>query len=229
MKKVIACFALFLFFSGGVFGQGCSRFYPMKEGATLQYTNYDKKGKSEGVIYYSISGVSEGAGITRATMNMSLKDKKGKEAYTSTYQIECTKNSVIIDYNSLVPDSMLEQMGNMEMEVTGTDIEVPNDLSIDQTLSDASVTIKMNMGAMNMTTEIFILNRKVEKKEVVSTPAGSFDCYVIYSDTQSSSMGIKRTFPSRIWLAEGIGMVKQETYQKNGTLMGLMELTAYSQ
>jgi hypothetical protein len=106
---------------------------------------------------------------------------------------------------------------------------VPNELDIDQMLADASVTMTMNMGAMNMKTEINIMNRKVEKKEVVDTPAGSFDCYVVYSETQSKSMGIGKTFPSRLWLAEGVGMVKQETYLKNGNLMSSTVLTSFSQ
>jgi hypothetical protein len=42
-------------------------------------------------------------------------------------------------------------------------------------------------------------------------------------------MGMNRTFPSRLWLAEGVGMVKQETYKKDGDLMSRSELTAFTQ
>lgn len=212
------------------FGQmDCSKFYPMKEGMTMQYTNYNKKGKSEGTVDYTVAKVTKEGGVTRADMSMTLRDEKGKEIFTSDYGIRCEDDVIAIDYSSLVPENMMEQMGEMEMEVTGTDIEVPNDLSVGETLSDANITMTMSMGAMKMTTEVNILNRKVEKKEVVETDAGSFDCYVIYSDTQSRSMGINRTFPSRLWLAEGVGMVKQETYQKNGNLMSSTLLTSYSQ
>lgn len=229
MKKVIACFAFFLFFSGGVFGQGCSRFYPLKEGMTMQYTTFNKKGKNEGTVNYTVSNVTNEGGMTKADMSMTLKNEKGKEVITSDYSIRCEDDKIAIDYNSLLPENMMEQMGNMEMEVTGTDIELPNSLNVGDTLSDANVTMTMSMGGMNMKTEIFILNRKVEKKEEVITPAGTFDCYVIYSDTQTKSMGINRTFPSRLWLAEGIGMVKQESYQKDGDLINSTLLTAYSQ
>ena len=33
-------------------------------------------------------------------------------------------------------------------------------------------------------------------------------------ENESQIMGIKKTFPSRLWLAEGVGMVKQESYKK---------------
>lgn len=37
-----------------------------------------------------------------------------------------------------------------------------------------------------------------------------------------------QTMPSRVWIAEGIGMVKQESYNKSGKLMASSVLTAYS-
>ncbi len=201
----------------------------MKEGMNMQYTNYNKKGKNEGTVNYTVSGVTKEGDMIQADMNMTLTDEKGKEVFTSSYSIRCEGDRIAIDYTSLLPDNMMEQMGEMEMEVTGTDIELPNDLNVGEPLSDANVTMTMSMGGMKMKTEINILNRKVEKKEVVETDAGSFECFVIYSESQTKSMGINKTFPSRLWLAEGIGMVKQETYQKNGNLMSSTLLTAYSQ
>ena len=58
--------------------------------------------------------------------------------------------------------------------------------------------------------------------------AGTFDCYVIYSETKTKMMMANKTFPSRTWLAKGVGMVKQESYNKNGKLMGSMVLTQYT-
>jgi len=62
----------------------------------------------------------------------------------------------------------------------------------------------------------------------VTTSAGSFDCYVIYSDSQTQAMGMNKTFPSRLWLAEGVGMVKQETYKNDGDMMAYTILTKSS-
>jgi hypothetical protein len=201
----------------------------MTEGASFQYTNYNKKGKTEGVANYKVIEVKTNGPSTQATMAIALNDEKGKEIYNSNYSFSCADNKVSIDYESLFPESMMEQMGDMEMEITGTDIEIPNDLTVGESLPDANVTINMKMAGMNMKTEVNILNRKVEKKETVTTSAGSFDCYVIYSDSQTQTMGMNRTFPSRLWLAEGVGMVKQETYKKDGDLMSRSELTAFTQ
>jgi len=228
MKKILVSFSLMVFFMGSVSAQNCSKYYPMKEGATFQYTNYDKKGRTEGIADYKVTEVVTKGGTTQATMSIALTDEKGKEIYNTSYSFSCTDNKVSIDYESLLPESMIDQMGDMEMEITGTDIELPNNLEVGQVLPDANVTMTMNMAGMNMKTVVNILNRKVEKKETVTTPAGSFDCFVIYSDSQTQAMGINKTFPSRLWLAEGVGMVKQETYQKKGNVMSTTELTAIS-
>jgi len=41
-------------------------------------------------------------------------------------------------------------------------------------------------------------------------------------------MMAKQSFPSRVRFSEGVGMIKQESYKKNGDLMSRMELTNYS-
>ncbi len=229
MKKALFILSIMLFLFWNMDAQDCSKFYPMTEGATFQYTNYNKKGKTDGIADYKITEVSNNGGSTQATMSIALKDEKGKEIYNSSYSFSCADNKVSIDYESLFPENMIEQMGDMEMEITGTDIEIPNNLTVGESLPDANVSMTMSVAGMNMKTTVNILNRKVEKKETVTTAAGEFDCYVIYSDSQTQAMGMNRTFPSRLWLAEGVGMVKQETYKKDGDIMGSTELTAYTQ
>ncbi|WP_422083560.1 hypothetical protein [Ulvibacterium sp.] len=230
MKKTILGLTLAVLFGTHTMlsQDSCSKYYPLVEGTTFQYTMYNKKGKSEGVTDYTITKVDNSGGETRATMSMKFADKKGKEVFTSDYTYICTGKGIKIDYNSLLPEAMTSQFKDMEYEITGTDIELPNDLSVGQTLNDANVTMAISMAGVNMNIEVNMINRKVEKQENVTTPAGTFDCYVLYNDTQSKTMGATQTFPSRLWVAEDIGMVKQETYDKNGTVTNSMALTQLS-
>lgn len=228
MKKAIYLFAFIILGSTYSFAQECSKYYPMIEGAKFQYTNYNKKGKSEGVASYEVTNVSTTGNATSATMAINLKDEKGKEIYNTTYNFTCEGDKVIVDYKSLVPSSMFEQYEGMEMDISGTDLELPNNLSVGQALSDANVTIKVSMGGMNMNTTVDMVNRKVEKKENITTPAGSFECYVIYSENKMKAMMVKQSAPSRIWYAEGVGMIKQESYNKNGKLIGSTVLTKFA-
>ncbi|GGG34634.1 hypothetical protein GCM10011414_00100 [Croceivirga lutea] len=229
MKKCILPLLVFFALTNYVNAQSaCSQYYPLVEGATMEYTNYDKKGKEDGVMHYKVTNVKTSGSTDSATMMMTMTDKKGNE-FSSEYDILCEGDIVKIDFESLMNEQMMNQFGDMEMEMSGVDIEIPNNLSVGQRLPDANINIKVTMGGgMNMNMNVDTVNRKVEKKEKVTTPAGSFDCYVIYSDTQTKMMMANQSFPTRVWLAEGVGMVKQETYNKNRKLMSSTLLTAYN-
>ncbi|PHQ59748.1 MAG: hypothetical protein COC08_08300 [Maribacter sp.] len=232
MKKIFApLIILFLIGTQCTWAQNnCSKYYPMVEGSSFEYTNYNKKGKIEGVTNYTVASVTSEGSATTATLALKMADKKGKEIFNTNYNFTCDNNMVKIDYKSLFPSQMMQQYSDMgmKMDISGTDIELPNNLSVGQELSDANVTIKMNMSGIKMNISVNQTNRRVEKKETVTTPAGTFDCYLLTENTTSKTMGANIEMMSKLWLAEGIGMVKQETYKKNGNLMSRSELTKYS-
>lgn len=205
----------------------CSKFYPMDEGSSFQYTNYDRKGKTEGTVDYSITKVTEEGPVTHATYDLKYTDKKGKDIFESEFNFSCENGLVRIDYKSLFPSQMMQQYSEMgvEMDISGTDIQLPSDLSVGQELEDANLSIAVSMGGIKMNTTVDQTNRKVEKKESVTVEAGTFDCYLVTENTTSKTMGATIEMESKLWLAEGVGMVKQESYKKNGNLTSSMELT----
>lgn len=207
----------------------CSKYYPIAEGTAFQYTNYDKKGKADGTADYKVAQVENTGNNTKVTMDILYNDKKGKEIMGSNYSFTCTGDGIKIDYASLMPGQMIEQYKamNMAMDINGTDMEIPNDLHVGAALKDANVSIKLSMVGMKMETLVNMINRKVEKKESLTTPAGTFDCYVIYSDNETVIMKKSNIIPSRIWLTEGVGMVKQESYNKDGELISSSLLTKF--
>lgn len=231
MKTPLLTIALFFIMATVTFGQdNCSKFYPLKEGSSFQYTNYDRKGKVDGSVHYTISEVRSEGSASVATFDMKYKDKKGKDLFESNYSFSCENGLVSIDYESLFPSQMMQQYTDMgmEMDISGTDIQLPNDLRVGQQLEDAHVSIAMSMGGINMNTSVNQTNRKVEKKESITTAAGTFDCYLLTEDQTTKAMGANMETSTKLWLAEGIGMIKQESYKKNGTLISRMELTHYS-
>ncbi|MBC2837708.1 hypothetical protein [Robiginitalea sp. SC105] len=206
--------------------QECSAYYPFREGVRMEYTMYNDKDKVEGTQWQEVTGVSETSEGLEATMNMGFSDDKGKNTFESSYGLTCTGSAIRIDYESLISGPMMEQYQDMEMDISGTDLELPNNLSEGMELPDANVTMKMKMSGINMNMQVDMTNRRVEKKETVSTPAGDFDCYVIYSESHSKMMMANQTFPQRTWLSEGVGMVKTESYNKKGKLVSRMVLTS---
>lgn len=202
--------------------QDCSKYFPMEEGVKFQITNYDKKDKVSGVMDYIVKEVS---GNT-ATMSYDMHDDKGKMITSSEYGVTCTNDGVKIDFSSLMSPELMGQYEDMEVEMSGTDLLYPNNLSVGQALPDAEVLMTVKMPPLNMNMNMNFFNRKVEGNESVTTPAGTFDCYVISYESEAK-MGVKMTTSSKLWLAEGYGMVKQETYNKKGSLIGKSLLTSF--
>ncbi len=228
MKKFASLLLIFIigYAPGLVNAQDCNTYYPLKEGVRLEYAMYDKKDKPEGTQWQEVTGVRETSDGVEAKMKIGFVDKKGKPVYETEYGFVCDGNVIRVDYQSLMAGPAMEQFKDMEVELTGTDLEIPNNLHEEQDLKDASVTMKINMGGMNMNSVVEMTNRRVEKMEKVTTPAGTFDCAVLYSETRSKMMMADRTFPSRTWMAKDVGVVKSESYNKKGEVVSRMELTA---
>ena len=230
MKNTTLLLLATVFTTALTFSQNsCSKFYPMEEGSSFQYTNFDKKGKTEGSVDYTISKVTEEGSVTNATYDMKYTDEKGKNLFETEFDFSCENGLVRIDYKSLFPSQMMEQYTEMglEMDISGTDIELPNDLSVGQELADANLSIAVSMGGIKMNTTVDQTNRRVEKKESITVAAGTFDCYLVTETNTSKTMGATMEMNTKLWLAEGVGMVKQESYKKNGNLMSRMELTKF--
>ena len=78
-----------------------------------------------------------------------------------------------------------------------------------------------------MSMDMDITNRKVEGKESVTTPAGTFECYKISYDMFSKMSIMKMNFKNIEYLSENSGVVRTESYRSNGSLMSYTVLTKY--
>ncbi|MGB3342667.1 MAG: hypothetical protein WBA61_02025 [Aequorivita sp.] len=204
----------------------CNMYYPLNEGATFQLTSYDKKNKPTAVLDYKVLKIANSAAGKVGTIYGTVKDEKGKMLGELEYDVICKDNKLSVDYQSMLSPQMMEQFKEMDYEISGTNLDWPNDLSVGMILPDGNMTMKIGMGGMNMTMTVDQKNRKVIGKEKMTTPAGTFDCYVITYNTDVK-MGINQTTSSKQWVSEGVGMVKQEDSQK-GKITNTTMLTAIS-
>ncbi|PCE65729.1 TapB family protein [Sediminicola luteus] len=221
MKKLVLLPLLFL--ATQLMAQdGCSRFYPTEKGTSFEVTHYDKKNKVNAITAYTV-GDATSDGVTYNTV---VQNDKKEEIAKGSFGILCEDGGISIDFKSLFSAQMQEQYANMETSFSGTNIDLPNDLSVGQTLPDANMTMKVNMGGIGMNMTVNILNRKVEKREEITTPAGTFDCYVI-TYTNQFKMGMTKKFDGKQWIADGVGLVKHEDYNKKGKVLNSSMLTAF--
>ena len=207
--------------------QECNSYYPLVEGIKAQITSYDKKGKIAAVVDYQILDVRIDNDEKIAKITTTVQDKKGKQIAASNYDVSCNGDVVSIDFKSLVSPQLLDQYKNLDFEITGTNIEIPNNLNVGDKLPDSNMEMIMNMAGINMTMNIAMTDRKVTGQENITTPAGTYNCLVISYNTEFN-MGMSKKGTAKQWLSEGVGMVKQEDYNGKGKLISSSMLTAFS-
>ncbi|MEZ4780148.1 MAG: hypothetical protein R2816_00665 [Flavobacteriaceae bacterium] len=228
MKNKLLIFLTITFFVLGANAQNtCSKYYPTKKGTAFQMKVYDKKDNLSTTIDYSILDSKTTGSNQTATIEALTRDDKDKLITTVNYDISCDGDKLSIDFNSLINPQIYEQYKDMEIEVSGTNIELPNKLSIGQNLPDADVLMNIKVTPINMKLSVVISNRKVEAKETITTPAGTFECFVI-SYEMDLKMGFKQNMMAKDWISEGIGLVQSQSFNKNGKQMSRTILTQFS-
>ncbi|MBQ0732777.1 hypothetical protein [Aquimarina celericrescens] len=213
MKKVISVLIILITISVAA-QDSCSPFYPSKEGKTYIIHHYDKKDRLSTVSENTISDKSSGS----IEIVSKVKDKRGKEIVSGNFKVVCSGGTTTLTPEAIIAPGLLEQYRNMEYSITGDGLSFPANLSVGQELADGQIVMKVDAGIMNMTTTVTMTDRKVIGKEKMTTPAGTFDCYVI-TYTNKLEMGMVQTNTSKQWIAKGIGMVKEETRKQNGRLV----------
>ncbi len=192
----------------------CSPFYPSQEGKTLVIHQFDKRDRLSTISENTITDAAR----STISFNTKLKDKRGKEIVNGIFKVRCSGGQTILEPEAILSPGMLQQYEGMEYEVSGDGLTFPNRLSVGQSLPDGEIRMKIDAGIMNMSMTVTMTDRKVIKKEQITVPAGTFECYVI-TYTNTLKMGTSKTHYSTQWIARGIGMVKEETKKSNGRLV----------
>lgn len=59
-----------------------------------------------------------------------------------------------------------------------------------------------------------VSDRRVEGRDTITTPAGTFPCTVVFEHKVEKTVGYNRETSSRTWYCIGVGMVRHDTYDK---------------
>ena len=225
MLKNLCLIATVLFFSISNYAQNaCSTYYPFKDGVKFEMTTYDAKDKVSGNVKYEIKDATDDSVV----LFNEVFDDKGTSVLSSEVKLICTEDGISVDFKSLISSAVLEQYEgmNMDIDISGENINIPNNLSVGQELPDAELLLTMSMASVNMKMTVNMINRKVVAKEKVTTPAGTFDCFVLNNETEVN-LGMKMKMSSKEWLAKGVGVVKTEEYDDKGKLLSKSVLTKF--
>jgi hypothetical protein len=224
MKKTLSLLFCLLVSLSTLKAQDCSIYFPFKKGIKAEMSNFDKKDKLITTAKYEVTNNESIAGGTLITFSNETYDAKGKLLAKSDLSAKCIKGDYYTDIKA-ISSEMIPRSSDISVSVTGDQMVYPANMKIGDVLKDASINVKSSMGSMtimNMTANV--INRKVESAETIETPAGKFDCLKIIYTINMKLMG-SRTMQGVEYLAKGVGVVKQESYDEKGVKQSTMVLT----
>ena len=223
MKKILFPVIFTFLTISGLKAQNCFKYFPTKEGTTLEYTYYDSKDKVTATSEQTVLEKKTENGKQILTYQVVNKPVDSDTVIKDTFDIVCDKDGKIsIDLSAMMPNTI----NGMQLEVEGGMLDFPKNPTVGQELEGTTMVLKMvSDGQVIMTANSDVTNRKVEAIEDVTTPAGTFHCIVI-SYEQTMTMGFVKTVSKmKEWYSENYGLIKAESYNKRGKLQNHHELT----
>ncbi len=221
-KSMLAGIACIIGMAG--MGQDCTTtFYPMRAGIVLTLEHFDAKSKSTGKTVQTIQSANTTAGGMQAVVDSEVLDKKDKSMGKHSYVMSCEQGTLKISMRDMVGTMLANQPqgGNIRIEVTGDNLDLPTHMKVGQSLSGGTMNMKSYMNNLKlMDWDFTIKDRKVEGVESITVPAGTFECYKVSNLMDYKVLGRSRTAKTIVWYATGAGMVRQDSYDESNKLTG---------
>lgn len=233
MKKILLTISAFSAFVLSQ-AQDCKSYLYMTANGKIEMTIYDKKGEVSGKQIVQVTNVNQTGGGYESTVSTSMVDEKGKAIMNGTGTYRCMDGMFSADMKMLMPQEGMGKTDATQAKFEPVYLEYPTSLSEGQALKNAEFIMNTSgQGGMNSTVTFKEENRRVAGKESVTSPAGTWQAYVISYD---GSMKIKMgpigmpafNYSAKEWFVPGVGVVKTESYSKNGKLLGSTLITSFT-
>ena len=195
--------------------QQTAPYFCNKPGTVLEYTRTTPDGEIKWYHTMTIKDVTKGGDTTAINYTSYIQNHKHKPYYgkepaqltaTITNQ-RVTLNvaeSVAAIFRTLFP-------GNTRITSTGGESSLPTNMAPGDTLPNVNASVKV----LGMTMKITVTDRQVLRHETIQTPAGTYHCIVIRETKLEKGMGRNRHTIADTWYAQGLGMIRHDTYNLN--------------
>lgn len=204
----------------------CNPYMTLVEGNSWEVETYNAKDKYQGKNAYEVVSVEEDGNTLIATVKFTAFDKKDEEVMSDEMTFECKDGVIKMDMSKHIPKETMESLESMNFEIKTESMSMPEKLEVGQQLDEGSVSMSVD-GVIPINIKVEVVDRKVESKGTVSVPAGNFDAFKVSSTIKTTGM-IKTESKSVEFIAEGVGVVRTESYNKKGKLDSYTVLSAYS-
>jgi hypothetical protein len=214
----------------------CNKLIFFQQGAEIVTKSYDGAGKEISSQLTKIVSVKNEGGMTVAYAEASDTTRFNNHVSNMKYSYKCDGKTIYFDLATMLRSNAQDPNATIEAST----VEYPIAVSAGQTLPDANGTMSFERKGKKTNMKYRYKERKVDGKEKVTTPAGSWDCYKI-----SNRVDVEVDFPGMsdkakqmmqnmtnqmkttgvTWFSPDFGIVKFELYQ-NGKLVSRNEIIA---
>lgn len=227
MKKILFISLLATYLAPVALAQ-CDKIFDYREGTSWEWSYFDKKGKFSSKTIQKVEKYKDLSNGFAVTLSVVRSDDKGEQMPAQSLDMTCEDGTIYFDMKKFIPaDYLNDSEEGMTVDIQGENLEMPVSMKTGDVLKDASVTMKIGSGdsPVNVNMTVSIYNRKVEGEEVITTPAGEFDCSIITQTIKTKTI-VSMEMDSKEWYTPGVGMIKSESYRK-GKMMGYSLLTNF--
>jgi uncharacterized protein DUF3108 len=228
--KPFLLFAVTALMSSLAISQTCTSYYFMKANSTVEQSHFDDKGKLSLTTEYKVGDVKSVDNGAEAAVMQKLIDKKGKILSEGTAKIKCDGNNLFIDMKMSMPAGPVAPNGDVSARSKEAYMPYPKNMKAGDKLENAQFSMTIDQGSILQSVELFIRNRQAEAEESITTPAGTWKCVKINFDmemvSRAAGIPIRMRTKGTEWYAPGFGVVKTQSFNKNGKLAGTTEITS---
>ncbi|NOX86397.1 MAG: hypothetical protein GXO86_10620 [Chlorobi bacterium] len=222
MLKSIIILVTIIIFPAFVIAQ-CTAYLP-PEGTTLTYANYNKKGKQASTTTTRVTKVETKGDELFYHVHQLISTGKKKDDMESDLVFKCIGNEFIIDMQSVMNPEQMEAYKDGTITVTSNKMAIPGDLEPGMDLEDGELKMVVHMEPMTINISARAFYRKVEAKEEITVPAGTFTAYKIKGYMETKFAFMRFAYKSVDWYVPDLGIVRSESYDNKDKLLGYTEL-----
>jgi len=199
----------------------CSSFYYFKDNTEVTFLKYNGKGEKTGKEVAFIEAASTDKNGSKSRYKVTKLDGDDKVKEISYATISCTNEWLKIGFQ--IPNEIAENQNEAYYLY-------PSDMRIGQNLEGSlNFAVKTTINTKKTNLSFSVKDRKVVGIEKVKVPYGTFDCVKIQYNLTVKFKLIGISIPMNLkiieWFSPGFGIVKTESYNKDGKLEELSVLT----